>query len=504
MPDTPSHDAPPFSLELSLAPDDVALLLRQPELRGSLPRRRAMNSKAARFSLIWHDTPQGDLAAAGLSLAQRHTASGMRWRLEQMVPDTEAASPPGAPCALLSEHEQADPAWPAPLLPVAAFDGQHHSLTPPEAAISVTLLQGALRAVAAQRAICRVLLNGEGSAALAMQWAGRMRLEAPATSLAAEAFALSGRNPAMRRLGAPSLRPNQTVDDGFAFIVAHLAGVILHYAPAARLGLVPEPVHQMRVALRRLRSAILLFRRAVSCPDLDDATLRLKEMGRFLGPPRDWDVFTSGAGRDVGRAFDGDKPVAALLDAAERRRLKGYADLAAYLESPAWRQLGIALAHLVEVRPWRHFIPEAPDQAVRHAELQRAALADFASRALQRRLDAVTEPGPDLSGLSIEQLHDIRLHSKRLRYATEFFAPMFPGGTTRRFLRRMMALQEHLGHLNDGAVAATLMAELPGRSTAHHYAVGVVRGFVAANAAGSRRKIERTWQRFLRQNSFWN
>ena len=61
-------------------------------------------------------------------------------------------------------------------------------------------------------------------------------------------------------------------------------------------------------------------------------------------------------------------------------------------------------------------------------------------------------------------------------------------------------LQERLGHLNDGAVAATLMAEV---GAARSYAGGVVSGFVAAQSAGSRLRIGRTWRKFHRMDPFW-
>jgi CHAD domain-containing protein len=229
----------------------------------------------------------------------------------------------------------------------------------------------------------------------------------------------------------------------------------------------------------------------------------LKQLGAVLGPARDWDVFTAGTGHDVGETFAGDPAIAALLAAAERRRRTSYVTLAHYLDSADWRVLGIALADLALHRPWRHFTPEDPELAARQAELQQATLTSFAARALSKRLDAVAAPGADLSQLTVEALHDIRLHTKRLRYACEFFAPLFPGRETRRFLLRMMELQERLGTLNDGVVAAELMHELQGRGATRHYAIGVVRGFVAARSEGSRRKVDRCWERFRRQEPFW-
>lgn len=493
-------------LELTLPAADVPALLRVKELRG----RRPSGLRAARVGLVWHDTPEGDLAADGIALAQYTDTTVPCWRSERLVPDSTEIWPPGAPAPLLREADAPPDSAGAPLLPIAAFEGHRRTLMTPDtvraanAATGVVLLQGTLRAVAATQPVCRLLLSGPGAPDLALAWAGQIRLTAPPLSLAAEAATLAGRLLPSRPLGAPSLSAEQSVSAAFAFIVAHLAGVILHHAPAARDGKTgPEPVHQMRVALRRLRSAIALFRRATSCPQIEDASQRLKELGLVLGPARDWDVFTGGTGARIRESFTGERAIATLLAAAEARRKAGYAALAAYLGSPAWRELGIVLAGLAVARPWERFTPEDSELADKQASQQTMPLPDFAAKALRRRYDAVIAPGRDLSGLPVEALHDIRLHAKRLRYAAEFFAPLFPGRATRRFLRRMAALQEELGLMNDGVVAAKLMAALPGRGPAHGYAVGVVRGFVAARATGGRRKVEKIWHRFLKQEPFW-
>ena len=82
---------------------------------------------------------------------------------------------------------------------------------------------------------------------------------------------------------------------------------------------------------------------------------------------------------------------------------------------------------------------------------------------LSRRLKRVAAAGEGLDGLAPELLHDVRLLAKRLRYAAEIFAPLWPGKATRRFLERLAALQQELGMLNDGAVAAGLLDELAAR-----------------------------------------
>ena len=105
--------------------------------------------------------------------------------------------------------------------------------------------------------------------------------------------------------------------------------------------------------------------------------------------------------------------------------------------------------------------------------------------------------------MTLPDLHGLRIQCKRLRYAAEFFAPLFPGRDTRRFVRRLGVLQERLGHLNDGAVAGTLMASL-GHGGGRAFAAGVVRGFVAAQSQDVRAKAERSWRKFQHVPTFWH
>jgi hypothetical protein len=64
-------------------------------------------------------------------------------------------------------------------------------------------------------------------------------------------------------------------------------------------------------------------------------------------------------------------------------------------------------------------------------------------------------------------------------------------------------LQQRLGQLNDGAVAAQLMSELGGPAGRHSYAVGVVAGFTAGNAEKIRPGIVQAFQKFRRQAPYW-
>jgi CHAD domain-containing protein len=512
--------------DLALRPEDGAQLSRL-KLLAPLREGRA-RSRAVR--IVWHDGPDAVLAKSGLALVERR---GL-WRLERMRPVADAPRnaswPPGTTPPVLAEaetrdglaaalaaSEQADHPTPTlllpdPGLPWAAFEGRALTLPLRHAGgpVELTVLHGAIRTVMREHPVCRLLIHGpaEAATAIALQLAHSVGLAVPRASLAEEALAAARGSAAQpRALGAPELLRDFTVAEAFDHILAHLTDVILYWAPLAAAGDDgPEPVHQMRVATRRLRSAFAVFRRATTSPSVAEADAGLKALAQALGPARDWDVFNAGVGAKVGLAFDGERQegqaLAKLLAATERQRVAGYDGLRRFVAAPEFRQLGIRLAALAVTRPWETEIDEAA-----HTELE-SPLEDFAGAVLTRRWRRMFDAGEDIRNLETEELHRIRLRAKRLRYAAEFFAALFPPKPARRFIRRLSVLQEKLGTLNDGAVAASLLDALPGAKSLgtgaeRAFAIGAVRGFVAASGGASRAGIAEAWKKFRKQEPFW-
>ncbi|MBC7636361.1 MAG: CHAD domain-containing protein [Acetobacteraceae bacterium] len=287
----------------------------------------------------------------------------------------------------------------------------------------------------------------------------------------------------------PFITPDMQVEAIFGPIFGNLTGVILQTAPLAVLGAGPEPVHQMRVATRRLRSAFGLFGKIVDCPQAAALKAGARALAAVLGPPRDWDVFLAGTGADLTAALPNDDAVARLLGAASHQQQIAYASLRRYLDGPAFRKLGAQLAVFAAQHAGSQGSPATvPD------------FAAFAARILKKRhkrLRASGE-GPDGAGiatLTVPELHNCRLQAKRLRYIAEFLAPAFPAHAIARYLRRLSDLQEALGHSNDASVAADLMAQL-GRAGGRGYGGGLVRGFVAGRAGNYHDDIASAWRRF--------
>lgn len=509
-PDTPTlaiATADP-ALHLTLSPSDAARLAHLPDFA----RVRAGRPRASATRIVWHDAAELPLFAAGLALAECRTAGRTHWRLERTVHPLGAAPEPVSEAPTLVALAAAlaaagEPPLPEPLLPMVAFEGTTRTfpLSSASGAERLKLVDGTLRAVMREASACRVTIepNGPGAFALARMLATSLRLDAARESLAGEAMRLARPDAKTPRLDT-TLPPGLAVGDAFARIVAGLAADLLGEAPDAAAGIRVEPVHRMRVAVRRLRSAISLFQKAVGSPELDLLRAELKELARVLGPARDWDVFLAGTGRAVAEAFADNRSVAHMIAAARRRRDTSYTELATLVHSPNFRWLGLTLAQLATLRPWERAEadPQPPDHETedRRDALLSTELEAYAARALRHRQKRIADVGEDLSELPIADLHALRIQGKRLRYAAEFFAPLFPGRPARRYIRRLSAVQERLGRLNDASVAASLMAEL---GSADRFAAGIVHGFVAAHSEGARIKAERSWRRFVRSEPFW-
>ncbi len=480
-------------LELTLAPAATRALLRHPAI-GVRGRGRAI-------SLAFHASADGSLDKAGLAVVVERRRAGAVQRLVRAMPEKDGPWLPGSPMPVLAEttlateHPDLDALADAHglgegVLPqgLAALAGRTVQTVTP-AGVTVTLLSGRLSAVTAEREVARVTLAGEhaGVFALAAALAMALPLAVPATSLAEEAGGLArGTGPRPLRLGTPSIPEEATAAGAFSAIVSHLCLAMLANAPAAHAGETPEGTHQTRVALRRLRSALSLFKQVAGAEGAA-ASSGLKMLASSLGPARDWDVFIGGRLAEIRRAFRGDERIASLAAAAGARREVAYAALRAALEAPGFRLLGLSLAALAAAPR------DAPEPASR-----------FAARALNRRLRRVLRHGEDLSPLPVDELHKLRIEAKRLRYAGEMFAPLFARKKTKRFLSTLAAVQEELGHLNDIAVAAGLLAEITAPGEDGAFAAGVAEGWIAAKADGAREAAFAAWEKFLEREVFWD
>lgn len=480
-------------MELAVHPDDASRLSRSKQLI----KRPSARTRYRSVHFTWHDSPGRDLRAAGLALEEQTTG----WRLERLTPRSAAWLPAQPAPEIASGRAVGDLGYPLPeaLAPIATFDGRlaMSLLDTPGGSVAMAILRGE----AGGHPICRLTLDGPDIAVgdVAVALAAEFRAIVPRASLAAEAIGrATGEAPAARRLGAPRPADHETVPGAFAHAMGHFTDVLGYYAPlAVDDGPDTEPVHQMRVAVRRARSALSAFQHGLLCPDVVHAGQDLKALGAVLGPTRDWDVFVAETLPPILTAFPDDGKLKRLAAAAEARRAEAHAALRAWLVSPAFRQLCLRLAWLSGSDSW-HATLGPGEQAA--SSMTPSA---FAAHVLQRRWKKISAAGKSIETLDVPSLHALRLRAKRARYAMEIFLPRDNARPAARLIRRLSVLQQHLGTLNDASVAAGMLEQLGGANGRHGYATGIVLGYLAASAHAVRPHIVQAWEKFRRTSRFW-
>lgn len=203
-------------------------------------------------------------------------------------------------------------------------------------------------------------------------------------------------------------------------------------------------VHQARVGLRRLRSAFSLFK-----PLLDEdeggelIKLELSWLAVELGEVRNLDVLISRVPEHV----------RGQLEAAREATLE---HVRVSLGSARTRLLMIDLAEWLAIGDWR-VDPADPAIAARPAP-------DFAVDILDRHRRRIKKRGKHLAKVDDEHRHEVRIEGKKLRYAAEFFGPLYSAKKARRrhkaFLSAIEELQDALGELNDLATGPAVLASL--------------------------------------------
>jgi CHAD domain-containing protein len=472
----------PLVLDLELPADAAERLPRHPALRAA-KRGRARSQAVA---ILWLDT--ADAALAEEDLIAERIGTGPT-RVVRLRPDAEAPTWPGEPDAATAREV------PNGLAALASFRGRR-SATPCAEGVSAELLIGQLRALTDDTPVARLRLLGPPEAvfALARRLAEHLPLLPATTSLAELGRALAAQEaPRPRRGGPPPLAQGVDVGGAVAAAIGHLGVVLLQQRDGALAATQAEPVHQMRVALRRLRAILRLFRDCTGAPALLRLEAELKTLAGRLGPARDWDVFLTGIGRQVMAASGEDARLAPLLRAAAGARQAAYGSLRLALDEPEFRLLALDIADAA-ARPeaWRAAAP-APA----------TALGEFAAGVLERRWRKLRRRGREMETLDLPAFHALRIEAKRLRYAAELFAPLWPGKGTRRFLRRLARLQEAMGLANDAEVARGLLAGLQSAAEARSWAAGLFDGWCLARVAAARDASRRCWAEVEDSKRFW-
>ncbi|WP_019904828.1 CHAD domain-containing protein [Methylobacterium sp. 77] len=216
----------------------------------------------------------------------------------------------------------------------------------------------------------------------------------------------------------------------------------------------PEGLHQIRVALRRLRSAFTLFKPILaSDPAATHLREEIKRVTEPFGQARNLDVFLSETLPEEMAKRPDEAGLDDLRIRLEAEREIAYDAVFSILESQSWRSLILDLSAWIETGPWRNEETRSTISARDYAE----EILDKSRRRIRRR-------GRHLHRVDAEERHQVRIEAKKLRYGAEFFASLYAGKKAQKrhkaFVAALSDLQDHLGALNDIATAHSVIASL--------------------------------------------
>ena len=270
-----------------------------------------------------------------------------------------------------------------------------------------------------------------------------------------------------------------------------------------------EALHQMRIALRRLRAAMSLFSGIVSDRHSQRLKAELRWIAAALGPARDIDVFLIEVLIPLRHQHGKEPGVTALCREFEGRRARAHEEAASAVRSRRFRLLTLDTLGWIEAGPWAM----SQDELVRLRREQSIAL--HAAEELSRRRRQLRRRGKTLQQLSAPERHRLRIRAKKLRYATEFFAELFTQGKRAKRCKAALSalrdLQGTPGALNDIATRESLTSHIAtAKRSASRAASGAKRAFAAGMIFGAEEadiaqlldSAERAYTRFLKVKPF--
>ncbi|MBV8392514.1 MAG: CHAD domain-containing protein [Alphaproteobacteria bacterium] len=246
----------------------------------------------------------------------------------------------------------------------------------------------------------------------------------------------------------------------------------------------PVGIHQTRVALRRMRAALGLFKEAVRGP-IEERLLRaLAAEAQWLasecGPSRDLHVFMTETIEDAPPAV---KRIANRLARIHLERAR------AALSDQRFGAFDAQLTAFIEVPA---------------AKLGR--LDAFAREMLDKRHSKVEQRGRKIEHLDGKRLHRLRIAIKKLRYASTFLAPAFDSRRAKAYIEATTRLQGALGAMNDREVAGQILADIANAARPSEKVGSALARLAKQAASGNkrrRRKLERAWRKFEKAGRFW-
>jgi triphosphatase len=505
-----------IELKLLLTPEDLRRVSRHP----AVVPLRAGRGRTDRLVSVYYDTPDAALARAGVALRVReirgrwvqtvkgggaaagglHEREELEWRLPGEAPD------PGLLTGTPFEELFAGEAVTGRLVPVfrTEFERVARPLEWPDGSrAELALDRGTITAGARSEPVSELeleLRSGDATRLfeLAQGLAADLPLQLGHASKAERGYALAGLvKRAPQKQQRIELDPAMPVSAAMRRIAVACVAQMQANEAGFLTGRDSEYLHQLRVGLRRLRSCMSLVRKHVPPERIESIVEELRWLGRALNLARDWDVFMTETLPPLLSAFPADSGLATLRARGIRVRRASNAAARDSVRSVRYTRLLLAVGSALARQ-------DLAALTAGTGELSEP-IGTFAARLIERRHAKLRKRGAALRDATPEARHAARIAAKRLRYAAEFFASLYPAKRTKRYIAALEDIQDTLGLLNDLAVAERLLADAAGgaKQAVDPRSIGIVTGWCVATAHHARVRLGQDWKRFKSAREFW-
>jgi triphosphatase len=498
-----------------LAPQGILEKLREVPVIVQHARNRGA---FRRLETVYYDTPERLLFQHGMSLRVRRSGKhfiqtlkllpniGQPLARRQWEAPVDGVSPD---LARLPADEVGDPVTTLTndaLVPVFATKVRRHArqLDLPDASVEIAFDEGTIEAGARQEVLSEIELELKSGNAgvlfdLGTQLLDAAPLKVGTRSKAERGYALAFDIVQPAAKAEPfGITAEHVVDDVIALLLGCCWHHLLKNHAVVLEGSDAEGVHQMRVALRRLRTICALFRRDIPSPSFEVVNSEARWLMQQLGPARDWDVFAETTiARLVTAAPDVD--LGGLREAVEQQRKSSYGALQTVLAGPRCSRFLLSLGHLVERRGWRN---EIDSEALAVLSQPMPTLADKVLARLHRK---ALKRGAHFRRLNTDAQHDLRIDLKKLRYAAEFLLPLYAThAPAKRYVARLARVQANLGRARDISNTRILLDAIRQDDRPPlHLAIGAVIGWQARDQIAVAKTLRKRWRRFKATPAFW-
>ena len=340
--------------------------------------------------------------------------------------------------------------------------------------------------------------------------AARLHADIP---LRLETLTKSGRGYALARGDRPApvmsvpiqMRPEISVENAFKAVARTCLDQLTSNEACALLGEDAEGIHQMRVGLRRLRSAFNLFRPVLPL-ERHGFENELRWFGQELGPARDWDVFIQQTLAPMRDQLVNEHSLDRFAEVAEQCRQEAYAKVAEVIRSPRYTDIKLRLGGWLARDDWHQELNGEQAQSLYEP------IYGFANVVLQRRHRKLRKLGKQRASLSIADLHALRIRAKKIRYAADFFRDLYSRKSVRQYSAALAQMQDMLGTVNDSATGEEIVAaaiersrDPDGRADPQEERAGaLIAGWFAARMGDHMGRFADAWDDFAKLKQFWD